>query len=90
MGEHWSEFLRTNLFIRIFRGVAAVCLAWHWISATVLAAASFFSSRAQEFWRLPLWASILTPVALTVCLGLMIVLPSSPPGRLPRSESSDL
>jgi len=90
MGEHWSELLRTNLFTRIFRGVAAVCLLWHWISAAVLAAASFFSSRAQEFWRLPLWASILTPVALTVCLGLMIVLPSSPPGRLPRSESSDL
>jgi Glycosyltransferase family 87 len=79
MGEHWSDLLRTNLFIRIFRGVAAVCLAWHWISATVLAAASFFSSRAQEFWRLPLWASILTPVALTVCLGLMICFPAGPP-----------
>jgi hypothetical protein len=75
MGEHWSELLKTNLFIRIFRGVAAVCLLWHWISAAILAAASFFSSRAQEFWRLPLWASILTPVALTVCLGLIICFP---------------
>jgi len=87
MGEHWSELLRTNLFIRIFRGVAAVCLAWHWISATVLAAASFFSSRAQEFWRLPLWASILTPVALTVCLGLMICFPAGMAATLTAAEN---
>ena len=87
LGEHWSELLRTNLFIRIFRGVAAVCLAWHWISATVLAAASFFSSRAQEFWRLPLWASILTPVALTVCLGLMICFPAGMAASLTAAEN---
>jgi Glycosyltransferase family 87 len=77
-GERWAGLLRTNLFIRVFRGVAAVCFVWQWISAAVLAAASFFSSSVQEFWRLPLWTSILTPVALTVCLALMICFPAKP------------
>src|SRR5205823_6692333 len=32
-GEHGSQLLRRTLLIRVFRGVAAVCLLWHWTSA---------------------------------------------------------
>jgi Glycosyltransferase family 87 len=88
-GEYGSDVLRTNLLIRVFRGVTAICLAWQWISATVLAAASFFSSKVQEFWRLPLWASILTPVALTACLVLMIWFPARPLASLPTEGYRD-
>jgi len=75
-GEHGTQLLRTNLFIRIFRGVAAACFVWQWISAFGLASASFFTSSAQNFWRLPLWASILSPVSVTACLALMICFPA--------------
>jgi hypothetical protein len=75
-GEHGTQLLRTNLFIRIFRGVAAACFVWQWSSAVALASASFFTSSAQNFWRLPLWATILTPVSVTACLALMICFPA--------------
>jgi len=76
-GEHGTQLLGTNLFIRIFRGVAAACFVWQWISAVGLASASFFTSSAQNFWRLPLWASILSPVSVTACLALMICFPAN-------------
>jgi len=56
--------------------VAAACFVWQWISAVGLASASFFTSSAQNFWRLPLWASILSPVSVTACLALMICFPA--------------
>lgn len=89
VASSWAgEPLRTNHWVRVFRGVAAVCLVWQWISATGLAAASFLTLRAQEFWRLPLWASILMPVALTASLALMICFPVKAPASVPTNGGS--
>jgi len=74
----WNRLLRVNAAIRIARGTAAAFTAGAWISAAILVVASFFTLKVQRFWMLPLWASIVMPFLLTLCLVLLIYFPPRP------------
>lgn len=64
----WSRPRQPRLLARIFRGTAAACVIWSWITATVLALASFLTPGAQRLWQLPLWTSVLLPLPLAASL----------------------
>jgi hypothetical protein len=53
-------------------------MAWYWISVSALTIASFFTSAEQRYWMAPLWASIVLPFLLSVCLALLIYFPPRP------------
>ena len=59
---------RLSLPIRVLVAVSAGCLVWPWIAATALAASSFFTPAAQQFWFIPLWTSAMMPISFTACL----------------------
>jgi hypothetical protein len=61
----------TNSVWRIVLVAAAAPLIWQWGSALLLAIASFFTPRAQEFWQLPLWTSVVLPIPVIAGVGLL-------------------
>jgi len=75
----WNRLLRVNAAVRVARGAAGVFTVWSWISAGILVIESFFTLGAQRYWMLPLWASIVMPFLLALCLVLLIYFPPRPP-----------
>lgn len=43
-------------------------MVWSWLWAIALSAASFFTIRAQQYWALPLWPTVVFPVPVILCL----------------------
>jgi hypothetical protein len=62
---------RTSSRVRLLAGVAAGCLLWPAITATALTLLSFVTPAVQQFWEVPLWTSIVIPIPVAACLGLM-------------------
>jgi hypothetical protein len=62
----------TNLVFRFLYVLSAGLIVWSWLLAIVLAGASFFTVRAQQFWAAPLWTTVLFPVPVIACLGWMV------------------
>ena len=69
----WANPLNVSPAFRVLRVLAAACVIWPWISALALALASFFSVGGQRFWAIPLWTSLLPPVAVAACLLLPVL-----------------
>lgn len=69
--RHWRELWGRGIAGKILLASVAVPLGWSWASAIVLAGASFFTPAAQNFWQLPLWTSIVLPIPVVACLGLL-------------------
>ena len=67
LGDLW----RSDVVFRVLLVAAAVPLLWSWTSALVLAAASFFTVAVQKYWQVPLWLTVILPVPVTACLGLL-------------------
>jgi hypothetical protein len=86
----WSRFLRVNHAIRVARGTAAAFTVFSWVSAAILDIASFFTSKEQRYWLLPLWSSIVMPFLLTVCLVLSICFPPRPSPHALDQLASDI
>jgi hypothetical protein len=74
----WNRSVKAHSAIRIVRGTAAAYMVWYWISVSVLTIASFFTTTEQRYWMAPLWASIVMPFLLSVCLALLIYFPPRP------------
>jgi len=68
---NWQNLWGSNSVWRILLVAAAAPLIWQWGSALVLAIASFFTPRAQEFWQLPLWTSVVLPIPVIAGVGLL-------------------
>jgi hypothetical protein len=62
----------TNLVFRFLYVLSAGLIVWSWFLAIVLAGASIFTVRAQQFWAAPLWTTVLFPVPVIACLGWMV------------------
>lgn len=60
-----------NIVFRFMLVLAAGMMVWSWLLAIVLAGASFFTSRAQQYWDAPLWTTVVFPIPVIACLGLM-------------------
>jgi Glycosyltransferase family 87 len=74
----WNQSQKAHSAVRIVRGTAAAYMAWYWISVSALTIASFFTPAEQRYWMAPLWASIVLPFLLSVCLALLIYFPPRP------------
>ncbi len=68
--QRWRELWASSFVHRVLLGIAAGSIVWPWISACALAAASWFTPLAQQFWQLPLWTSVFIPIPLSACLWL--------------------
>lgn len=68
----WRALWKKNVAIRFLLAIATAVVSWPWIAATVLALASFFTPAVQEFWQLPLWTSVMIPLPIVACLGLIV------------------
>jgi hypothetical protein len=62
----------TKIVFRFLYVFSAGLMVWSWLLAIVLAFASFFTVRAQQFWTAPLWTTVLFPVPVIACLGWMV------------------
>jgi Glycosyltransferase family 87 len=62
----------TKIVFRFLYVLSAGLMVWSWLLAIVLAGASFFTVRAQQFWAAPLWPTVLFPVPVIACLGWMV------------------
>jgi hypothetical protein len=60
-----------KIVFRFLYVLSAGLMVWSWLLAIVLAGASFFTVRAQQFWAAPLWTTVLFPVPVISCLGWM-------------------
>ena len=74
----WNQSQRAHSAVRIVRGTAAAYMVWYWVSVSALTIASFFTTAEQRYWMAPLWASIVMPFLLSVCLALLIYFPPKP------------
>jgi hypothetical protein len=61
----------TKIVFRFLYVLSAGLMVWSWLLAIGLAGASFFTTRAQQFWAAPLWTTVLFPVPVIACLGWM-------------------
>jgi hypothetical protein len=90
LARSWTEASRP---LRILIGIAAACLLWPWVTASALAAASFFMSDVERIWYLPLWTSTMIPVSITACLFMLAVRRQSecpvPAGTLATNNQPD-
>ncbi len=71
LARDWRVLWGRGLSGRVLLASAAVPLIWAWISALALAAASFFTPAAQNYWQVPLWTSVVLPIPVVACLGLL-------------------
>jgi hypothetical protein len=62
----------TKIVFRFLYVFSAGLMVWSWLLAIVLAFASFFTVRSQQFWTAPLWTTVLFPVPVIACLGWMV------------------
>lgn len=69
--RNWRELWARGIAGKALLASVAVPLGWSWASAIALAAASFFTPGAQNFWQLPLWTSVVLPIPVVACLGLL-------------------
>lgn len=67
----WRELWTRGMAGRALLVTAMIPLIWSWASAIVIAAVSFFTSAAQSFWQVPLWTSVVLPIPVVACLGLL-------------------
>ncbi len=70
--QSWRALWKKSVAIRFLLAIAAACISWPWITATALALASFFTPATQRFWQVPLWTSIMIPLPIVACLGLIV------------------
>jgi hypothetical protein len=70
--KNWAHTGLVNRAARILGWIAAGCLAWPWITATALTLFSFFTPAVQQFWKVPLWSSIVIPIPIAVCLAMCL------------------
>ncbi len=68
----WRTLWKKNVAIRFLLAIGAAGVSWAWIAATALAFASFFTPAAQRFWQLPLWTSVMIPLPMAACIGLIV------------------
>jgi hypothetical protein len=61
----------TKIVFRFLHVLSAGMMVWSWFLAFVLAGASFFTLRAQQYWALPLWTTVVFPIPVIACLGWM-------------------
>ena len=61
----------TKIVFRFLYVLSAGLMVWSWLLAFALAMASFFTLRAQQYWTLPLWTTVMFPVPVIACLGWM-------------------
>jgi hypothetical protein len=66
------ELWNSGLSGKVLLGAAAAPLLWSWIAAGVLAGVSFFTPAAQTLWQGPLWPTVVLPIPVTACLGLLM------------------
>lgn len=71
---------------RVLLAAAIAPLLWSWTAAIVLAGASFFTSAVQQFWQVPLWPTVVLPIPVTACLGLLMYRRTA---RTPNSSSPE-
>jgi hypothetical protein len=60
-----------NIVFRFMLVLTAGMMVWSWLLAISLAGASFFTLRAQQYWDVPLWTTVVFPIPVIACLGLM-------------------
>ena len=60
-----------KIVFRFLYVLSAGLMVWSWLLAFALATASFFTLRAQQYWALPLWTTVVFPVPVIACLGWM-------------------
>jgi len=65
----WRELWAKGIAGKVLLASVVVPLGWSWASAIVLAAASFFTPAAQNFWQAPLWTNVVLPIPVVACLG---------------------
>ena len=66
----WRVVSKADFATRTLLRFSALAMLWQWVSATILATASFFTPAAQKLWQLPLWTNVLLPIPLAGCLAL--------------------
>lgn len=67
----WRKMSKQGIVSSTLLASVMLPLAWSWASAVVLAGASLFTAAAQNFWHVPLWTSVVLPVPVVACLGLL-------------------
>ena len=60
-----------NIVFRFLMVLSAGMMVWSWALAIVLAGASLFTLHAQHYWDAPLWTTVVFPIPVITCLGLM-------------------
>ena len=68
----WRTLWKKNVAIRFLLAIGVAGVSWPWIAASVLALASFFTPAAQRLWQPPLWTSVMIPLPIAACLGLIV------------------
>jgi hypothetical protein len=66
----WGVFWRQGRASRVLFGVAAILVAWPWISSAVLVALSFVVPRetVERAWAVPFWTVVSTPLGLAAVM----------------------
>jgi len=60
-----------NIVFRFMLVLAAGMMVWSWLLAMILAGASFFTLRPQQYWDGPLWTTVVFPIPVIASLCLM-------------------
>jgi len=68
----WKQSWHAHRTSRIVLLLAAGCLIWPLLTATLLAFISFFTPAVRLLWQVPLWTSIPTPIPVTAGLALCL------------------
>ena len=71
LARDWRELWKPGIAGKVLLASVVVPLGWSWASAIVLAAVSFFTPAAQNYWQMPLWTSVVLPIPVAACLGLL-------------------
>ena len=67
----WRELWERGIAGKVLLASVVIPLGWSWAAAIVLAAVSFFTPAAQNYWQWPLWTSVVLPIPVVACLGLL-------------------
>jgi len=78
LAQNWTTN-SSRLFpgLRVLRAIAAACVIWPWVSATVLALASITTPAVVRYWQIPLWTSLLIPIPIAAWLSFYTREPKS-------------
>lgn len=61
----------TKIVFRFLYVLSAGLMVWSWLLAIILAGASFFTLRPQQYWDAPLWTTVVFPIPVIASLCLM-------------------